>query len=92
MVNKIITKQKYGGVLHELFYQRTYQTKREILNFRNKMTNNTLKITKKLTQDMVYGLLSSKKNMLVYILTILLYNLKYEINFYIFLFVFERKN
>ncbi len=42
------------------FTKETYQTKREILNFCNKMTNNTLKVTKKLTQDMVYGLLSSK--------------------------------
>lgn len=38
----------------------TYQTKRDILNFCNKISEGTFKTTKKLMQDTVYGLLSSK--------------------------------
>ncbi len=38
----------------------TYQTKRDILNFCNKISEGIFKPIKKLTQDIVYGLLSSK--------------------------------
>ena len=38
----------------------TYQTKRDILNFCNKISKGTFKPIRKLTSDMVYGLLSSK--------------------------------
>lgn len=37
----------------------TYQTKRDILNFSNKLSKGTTKSTKKFTSDMIYGMLSS---------------------------------
>lgn len=42
----------------------TYQTKRNILNFCNKISEQCFKPTRKLTQDMVYGILSSKSCLL----------------------------
>lgn len=42
----------------------TYQTKRDILNFVNKISEETRKPTKKLAQDMVYGI-SSRKSCLI---------------------------
>lgn len=38
----------------------TYQTKRDILNFCNKISEETFKPIKKITQDIIYGLLSSR--------------------------------
>lgn len=42
----------------------TYQTKRDILNFSKKISDNTLKPTQKLTYDMTYGILSSRSCLL----------------------------
>lgn len=42
----------------------TYQTKRDILNFCNKISEGTLKPIRKLTQDIVYGILSGKSCLL----------------------------
>ena len=42
----------------------TYQTKRDILNFSNTITEGIFKPIRKLTQDIVYGLLSSKSCLL----------------------------
>lgn len=42
----------------------TYQTKRNILNFSNRISEQCLKPTNKLTQDMIYGILSSKSCLL----------------------------
>lgn len=42
------------------FTKETYQTKREILNFTQKIAKNTRKPTFKFIQDMVYGLLARK--------------------------------
>lgn len=46
------------------FTKETYQTKREILNFSKKITKGTFKPTQKLTQDIIYGMLSSKSCLL----------------------------
>lgn len=46
------------------FTKETYQTKREIFNFSKKITKGTFKPTQKLTQDMIYGMLSSKSCLL----------------------------
>lgn len=42
----------------------TYQTKRDILNFSKKISKGTYKATEKLTQDIIYGILSSKSCLL----------------------------
>ncbi len=46
------------------FTKETYQTKREILNFSKKITEGTFKPMQKLTQDIIYGILSSKSCLL----------------------------
>lgn len=42
----------------------TYQTKRDILNFSNKISEGCLKPTKKFTQNMIYGILGSRSCLL----------------------------
>lgn len=42
----------------------TYETKRGILNFTNKIAKGTFKPTRKLAQDIIYGMLSSKSCLL----------------------------
>ena len=53
------TKQKEGGFLMVNFTSNTYQMKREIFTFSNKISKHLSKPDKKFSADMTYGMLAS---------------------------------
>lgn len=58
------TKQKERGFLMADFTSTTYQMKREILTFSNKISKSLSKPDKKFTADMIYGMLASESCLL----------------------------
>lgn len=57
MSNQKDTKQKSGGLLTPNSTTNTYQMKREILNFSNRISKHLSKPDKKFSADMTYGML-----------------------------------
>ena len=64
ITTKNLTKQKRKGFLMANFTSNTYQMKREILTFSNKISKNLPKPDKKFTADMIYGILASESCLL----------------------------
>ena len=64
MTKQKSTKQKEGGFLMVNFTSKTYQMKREILNFSNKISRKLSKPDKKFMADMNYGILASNSCLL----------------------------
>lgn len=59
MSNQKDTKQKSGGLLTPNSTTNTYQMKREILNFSNRISKHLSKPDKKFSADMTYGMLAA---------------------------------
>lgn len=59
MSNQKDTKQKSGELLMFNSTTNTYQMKREILNFSNKISKHLSKPDKKFSADMTYGMLAA---------------------------------
>ena len=59
MTKQKSTKQKEGEFLMVNFTSNTYQIKREILTFTNKISKHLSKPDKKFSADMTYGMLAS---------------------------------
>ena len=57
---KIITKQNNGGFFYNNFTTNTYQMKREIVKFSNKLCKNSNQSESKFVTDMIYGISKSK--------------------------------
>ena len=64
MTKQKSTKQKEGGFLMINFTSNTYQMKREILTFTNKISKHLSKPDKKFAADMTYGILASERCLL----------------------------
>ena len=64
ITTKNFTKQKRGGFPVVNFTSNTYQMKREILTFSNKVSKHLSKPDKKFSADMIYCMLAAKSCLL----------------------------